>query len=70
MKYNKRGFPSSTVKEAPSASDEDATADLMEQHDQFVSSMQSRLAKLQVIINKVMLVGYLELFRPCEALMI
>ena len=38
-----------------SASDEDAIADVMEQHDQFVSSMQSRSAKLQVIMKEVML---------------
>lgn len=37
----------------PSASDEDAVADIMEQHDQFISSMQSRIAKLQVILNKL-----------------
>ena len=40
-------------KETPSASDEDVVADVMEQHDQFISSMQSRLAKLQVILNKL-----------------
>ncbi|KAK2635130.1 hypothetical protein Ddye_029922 [Dipteronia dyeriana] len=47
--FKQRGYPPSTEKEAPSASDEDATADVMEQHDQFVSSMQSRLAKLQAV---------------------
>lgn len=31
-----------------SASDEDAIADVMEQHDQFLASMQSHLLKLQV----------------------
>jgi katanin p80 WD40 repeat-containing subunit B1 len=32
-----------------SASEEDIVADIMGQHDQFVSSMHSRLAKLQVV---------------------
>ncbi|GMI74734.1 Katanin p80 subunit 3 [Hibiscus trionum] len=47
--YKQRGYPASVEKEMPSASDEDAVADLLEQHDQFVSSMQSRLAKLQAV---------------------
>lgn len=38
------------VKEMEPATEEDAVADIMGQHDQFVSSMQSRLAKLQVAI--------------------
>ncbi|KAE8671146.1 hypothetical protein F3Y22_tig00111990pilonHSYRG00012 [Hibiscus syriacus] len=33
----------------PSANDEDAVADVMEQHDQFIGSMQSHLSKLQVV---------------------
>ncbi|KAL2518576.1 Transducin/WD40 repeat-like superfamily protein [Abeliophyllum distichum] len=37
--------------ESVSASEEDAIADMMEQHEQFVGSMQSRLAKLQVVHN-------------------
>lgn len=49
MKFKQRGNSSSAEKETASVSDEDATADVMEQHGQFVSSMQSRLAKLQVI---------------------
>ncbi|WMV14046.1 hypothetical protein MTR67_007431 [Solanum verrucosum] len=44
----KRGHPSSAGSVTVSATDEDAITDLMEQHDQFVGSMQSRLAKLQV----------------------
>ncbi|XP_030545840.1 katanin p80 WD40 repeat-containing subunit B1 homolog KTN80.4 isoform X1 [Rhodamnia argentea] len=44
-----RGHRSSAEKETVSASDEDAIADVMEHHDQFVGSMQSRLAKLQVV---------------------
>ncbi|GKU90969.1 hypothetical protein SLEP1_g4901 [Rubroshorea leprosula] len=44
-----RGYPSSTEKQMPSASDEDAIADLMEQHDQFSGFMQSRLVKLQAV---------------------
>uniref|UniRef100_A0A5B6ZJG2 Katanin p80 subunit C-terminal domain-containing protein n=1 Tax=Davidia involucrata TaxID=16924 RepID=A0A5B6ZJG2_DAVIN len=39
----------SVEKETVSASDEDAIADVMEQHDQFIGSMQSRLAKLQIV---------------------
>ncbi|XP_050223134.1 katanin p80 WD40 repeat-containing subunit B1 homolog KTN80.3-like isoform X2 [Mercurialis annua] len=44
-----RGCSSSTEKQMVSSSDEDAIADVMEQHDQFVSSMQSRLGKLQAV---------------------
>ncbi|XVF44636.1 hypothetical protein PTKIN_Ptkin02bG0139800 [Pterospermum kingtungense] len=47
--YKQRGYPPSVEKESPSASDEDVVADVMEQHDQFISSMQSRIAKLQVV---------------------
>ncbi|KAF9675125.1 hypothetical protein SADUNF_Sadunf10G0198800 [Salix dunnii] len=43
-----RGRTSSIKKEMVSASDDDVIADLLEQHGQFVSSMQSRSAKLQV----------------------
>ncbi|KAK4348173.1 hypothetical protein RND71_034512 [Anisodus tanguticus] len=46
---NLRGRPSSAESVTVSATDEDAIADLMEQHDQFVGSMQSRLGKLQVV---------------------
>ncbi|TYI49094.1 hypothetical protein E1A91_D12G012200v1 [Gossypium mustelinum] len=48
-KYKQRGYHPSVEKEMPSASDEDAVADVMEQHDQFIGSMQSHLAKLQVV---------------------
>ncbi|OVA10761.1 WD40 repeat [Macleaya cordata] len=41
--------PPFAEKETVSASDEDAIADLMEQHDQFLGLIQSRLTKLQVI---------------------
>ncbi|KAG5238001.1 katanin p80 WD40 repeat-containing B1 [Salix suchowensis] len=44
-----RGRTPSIKKEMVSASDEDVIADLLEQHGQFVSSMQSRSAKLQVV---------------------
>ncbi|XWS54403.1 hypothetical protein CRYUN_Cryun10bG0086900 [Craigia yunnanensis] len=47
--YKQSGYPLSVEKEMPCASDEDAVADVMEQHDQFIGSMQSRLAKLQVV---------------------
>ncbi|PON36542.1 Katanin p80 subunit B [Parasponia andersonii] len=44
-----RGYPPPVEKESVPATDEDAIADVMEQHNQFVSSMQSRSAKLQGI---------------------
>ncbi|KAM3281387.1 katanin p80 WD40 repeat-containing subunit B1 KTN80.4 isoform X1 [Capsicum chacoense] len=47
--HEKREGPLSAVSEAVSADDEDIIADLMEQHNEFVGSMQSRLAKLQVV---------------------
>ena len=37
------------------ASDEDVIADIIEQHNQFLSSMQSRSAKLQVISTEAVL---------------
>ncbi|MBA0705206.1 hypothetical protein Golax_017414, partial [Gossypium laxum] len=45
----RRRYSSSVEKEMPSTADEDAVADVMEHHDQFIGSMQSRLAKLQVV---------------------
>jgi katanin p80 WD40 repeat-containing subunit B1 len=48
LKFKQRGRTPSIEKETVSAFEEDVIADLMEQHDQFVSSMQSRSAKLQV----------------------
>lgn len=39
----------SSVKETEPVKEEDAIVDIMGRHDQFVSSMQSRLAKLQMI---------------------
>ncbi|KAG8382626.1 hypothetical protein BUALT_Bualt05G0097000 [Buddleja alternifolia] len=50
-KLTARGYPSTDENESVSASDEDTIADLMEQHDQFVGSMKSRLNKLQVVLN-------------------
>lgn len=47
--FKQRGRTPSIEKETVSAFDEDVIADLMEQHDQFLSSMQSRSAKLQVV---------------------
>ncbi|WCJ40113.1 hypothetical protein M5689_021044 [Euphorbia peplus] len=54
-----RNMPSVTLKqrgnsppaenEMVSPSDDDAIADIIEQHDQFVSSMQSRFSKLQIV---------------------
>ncbi|KAL5542942.1 hypothetical protein UlMin_010652 [Ulmus minor] len=45
--FKQRGYPSSTEKESGPASDEDIIADVMEQHNQFLSTMHSRSAKLQ-----------------------
>ncbi|XP_011070501.1 katanin p80 WD40 repeat-containing subunit B1 homolog isoform X2 [Sesamum indicum] len=50
-KLTARSYPLSDENESVSASDEDTIADLMELHDQFVSSMKSRLNKLQVVLN-------------------
>lgn len=62
MKFKQRGYSPPAEKEMASLSDEDAAADVMEQHDQFVSSMQSRLAKLQVFLSKVILIDYTSLW--------
>ncbi|KAL1556481.1 katanin p80 WD40 repeat-containing subunit B1 KTN80.4-like [Salvia divinorum] len=50
-RLNARSYPSPDENESVSASDEDTIADLIEQHDQFVGSMKSRLGKLQVVLN-------------------
>ncbi|XP_039001770.1 katanin p80 WD40 repeat-containing subunit B1 homolog KTN80.4-like isoform X2 [Hibiscus syriacus] len=47
--YKQRRYTSHVEKEMPSATDEYTVADVMEPHDQFIGSMQSRLAKLQVV---------------------
>ncbi|XP_038982812.1 katanin p80 WD40 repeat-containing subunit B1 homolog KTN80.4-like isoform X2 [Phoenix dactylifera] len=47
ISFTSRGCLSSDQQETLSASDEDAIADLVEQHKQFLTSAQSRLAKLQ-----------------------
>ncbi|KAJ8562926.1 hypothetical protein K7X08_031378 [Anisodus acutangulus] len=47
--HEKREDLFSAVSEVVFATEEDTIADLMEQHNQFVGSMQSRLAKLQVV---------------------
>lgn len=49
LPFSARGYTPSTEKEAVPASDEDAITDIMEQHGQFVGSIQSRLFKLQVV---------------------
>ncbi|XP_009790404.1 katanin p80 WD40 repeat-containing subunit B1 homolog KTN80.4-like isoform X1 [Nicotiana tabacum] len=49
LSTNLRGHPSSAESVTVSATDEDTITDLLEQHDQFVGLMQSRLAKLQVV---------------------
>lgn len=50
-KLTARSYPSPDEHESISASDEDTIADLIEQHDQFVGSMKSRLGKLQVVLD-------------------
>ena len=50
LKVKHRGCSLSAETQMVSASDEDAVADVMEQHYQFISSMQSRFGKLQVIL--------------------
>lgn len=40
----------STEKATVSATDEDSIADVMEQHDEFLSSIMARSAKLQVLM--------------------
>ena len=52
LNFKQRGYTPSTEKEAVPASDEDAITDIMEQHGQFVGSIQSRLSKLQVIYDE------------------
>ncbi|KAJ0966880.1 hypothetical protein J5N97_023797 [Dioscorea zingiberensis] len=49
ISYTSRGRALSTRKETVSASDEDAIADLVEPHEQFLNAAQSRLTKLQVV---------------------
>ncbi|KAI4358074.1 hypothetical protein L6164_001978 [Bauhinia variegata] len=51
LSFSGRGHAASSEKATVSASDEDAIADVMEQHDQFLSSMQARSAKLQVVFR-------------------
>ncbi|XP_027358048.1 katanin p80 WD40 repeat-containing subunit B1 homolog isoform X2 [Abrus precatorius] len=46
-----RGHSISTEKATVSATDEDSIADVMEQHDEFLSSMLARSAKLQMIFR-------------------
>jgi len=47
----------STEKATVSASDEDSIADLIEQHDEFISSMQNRSSKL-----KVLMIGFVNFY--------
>ncbi|XP_039134977.1 katanin p80 WD40 repeat-containing subunit B1 homolog KTN80.4-like [Dioscorea cayenensis subsp. rotundata] len=49
ISYTSRGRTLSSRKEMVSASDEDAIADLIEPHEQFLNAAQSRLTKLQVV---------------------
>ncbi|XP_073129926.1 katanin p80 WD40 repeat-containing subunit B1 homolog KTN80.4-like [Henckelia pumila] len=50
-RLQQRGYPLPGGDESVSASEEDTIADLIEPHNQFVGSMQSRLAKLQVVYS-------------------
>ncbi|XP_047965874.1 katanin p80 WD40 repeat-containing subunit B1 homolog KTN80.4-like [Salvia hispanica] len=50
-RLNARSYPSTDENESVSATDEDTIADLVQQHDQFVGSMRSRLGKLQIVLN-------------------
>lgn len=70
IKLKPRGYTPAVKKEMVYASDEDATADVMETHDQFVSCMQSRLAKLQVFFYRVILLDTKKLFGSSEAWML
>ncbi|KAI5677711.1 hypothetical protein M9H77_08661 [Catharanthus roseus] len=45
------GQPLSAEKEMETTSEEDVLADLIKDHDQFIGSMQTRLAKLQMVHN-------------------
>ncbi|XP_057962663.1 katanin p80 WD40 repeat-containing subunit B1 homolog KTN80.4 [Malania oleifera] len=47
--FKQRDSSPSVEGEAEPTNNEDAVADIMDQHDQFISSMQSRFAKLQVV---------------------
>ncbi|OIW17365.1 hypothetical protein TanjilG_22477 [Lupinus angustifolius] len=51
LPLDRRGHSMSTEKATVSASDEDSIADVIEQHDQFLSSMQDRLTKLKVVFR-------------------
>ncbi|KAJ1442541.1 Katanin p80 subunit, C-terminal [Sesbania bispinosa] len=51
LPFSGRAHSISTEKTTVSASDEDYIADVMEQHDEFLSSMQARSAKLQAVFR-------------------
>ncbi|XP_073526435.1 uncharacterized protein [Phyllobates terribilis] len=46
---SRRGYPPSPEKEICSVSDDDAVADILEKHGQFMSVIQNRLSKLQIL---------------------
>ncbi|KEH24722.1 putative transcription factor WD40-like family [Medicago truncatula] len=52
LPFSGRTHSISTEKATVSASDEDSIADLMEQHDEFISSMQNRSSKLKVVFRR------------------
>ncbi|KAL8139855.1 LOW QUALITY PROTEIN: hypothetical protein V2J09_005876, partial [Rumex salicifolius] len=43
------GYPSTSEKEPCSVSDEDVLADIFEKHEQFMSTIQARLTRLQIV---------------------
>uniref|UniRef100_A0A1D1YJU6 Katanin p80 WD40 repeat-containing subunit B1 1 n=1 Tax=Anthurium amnicola TaxID=1678845 RepID=A0A1D1YJU6_9ARAE len=49
LSYSSRGYSSSAEEDTVSGCDEDAIAYLLEQHEEFLASAQSRLTKLQVV---------------------
>lgn len=53
MQLKQRGNHVPVDQGTTSASEDDIVADIMGQHDQFFSSMHSRLAKLQVTRRKI-----------------
>ena len=60
LKVKQRAHSISTEKATISATDEDSIADVMEQHDEFLSSMLARSAKLQVLM--ILLIVFTEFF--------
>lgn len=64
--FVQKQLPESTVKETGPISEDDAIVDIMGRHDQFVSSMQTRLAKLQVT-NVLLVILFGSFTQTCHA---